>query len=129
MDLGKLLWDRFYITDVDVDITNPVTAAELSEKCLDKYNQLTASEEPDVVREIERIVLLKAIDVNWVQNLTDMSFLKDEIWTRAYAQKDPVQEYKIEGYDMFKQMEDHVEEDVVKMLFGILEGEQGLMLA
>ena len=58
-----------------------------------------------------------------------MSFLKDEIWTRAYAQKDPVQEYKIEGYDMFKQMEDHVEEDVVKMLFGILEGEQGLMLA
>lgn len=69
------------------------------------------------MREIERILLLRAVDNKWMDHIDAMEQLKNGIGLRAYAQRDPVVEYKIEGMDMFEEMINAIKEDTVKMLY------------
>ena len=71
------------------------------------------------MREIERIVLLKAVDNKWMDHIDAMDQLKNGIGLRAYAQRDPVVEYKIEGMDMFEEMVNSIKEETVKMLYHV----------
>ena len=71
------------------------------------------------MREIERIIMLKAIDSNWMNHIDDMDQLRQGIGLQAYGQKDPVVEYRIQGFDMFDNMITNVQEDVVKMIMHI----------
>ncbi len=69
------------------------------------------------VRETERIVLLNSVNQRWMDHIDDMDQLREGISLRAYAQKDPVNEYKLESYDMFDEMVRLIREDTVKKLY------------
>ncbi|MBO7402477.1 MAG: preprotein translocase subunit SecA [Lachnospiraceae bacterium] len=73
----------------------------------------------ETMREIERIIMLRAIDSNWMNHIDDMDQLRQGIGLQAYGQKDPVVEYRIQGFDMFDNMISNVQEDVVKMIMHI----------
>ena len=75
--------------------------------------------EPEQIREIERVVLLKVIDRKWMDHIDDMDQLKQGIGLQAYGQKDPVIQYKMMGYDMFDTMTQGITEDTVSLLMHI----------
>ena len=75
--------------------------------------------EPEQLREIERIALLKSIDQRWTEHIDDMDQLRQGIGLQAYAQKDPKVEYKMIGYDMFGDMTRRITEGTIKLLFRI----------
>ena len=75
--------------------------------------------EPETIREIERVVLLKVIDRKWMDHIDDMDQLKHGIGLQAYGQKDPVVQYKMMGYDMFDEMTRAITEDTVRLLMHI----------
>ena len=75
--------------------------------------------EPEQIREIERVVLLKVIDRKWMDHIDDMDQLKQGIGLQAYGQRDPVIQYKMMGYDMFDTMTQGITEDTVRLLMHI----------
>mgnify|MGYP000105047204 FL=1 len=75
--------------------------------------------EPEQIREIERVVLLKVIDNKWMGHLDDMDALREGIGLQAYGQRDPVVEYKMQGYEMYEAMMAAIQEDTVRILFHI----------
>ena len=68
------------------------------------------------IRELERVVMLKIVDSNWMEHIDAMDDLKDGIGLQAYGQKDPVVQYRIEGMDMFEEMSANIKMEVVKFL-------------
>ena len=70
-------------------------------------------------REVERIVLLRAIDTKWMNHIDDMDQLKESIGLQAFAQRDPVSEYKLRGFEMFQEMTDGIASDTVRMLMRV----------
>ena len=70
-------------------------------------------------REVERIVLLRAIDLKWMNHIDDMDQLKESIGLQAFAQRDPVNEYKLRGFEMFQEMTDGIATDTVRMLMRV----------
>ena len=74
---------------------------------------------PEIMRELERVALLRNVDLKWMDHIDAMSDLKQGIYLRSYAQHDPVVEYRIEGFDMFDQMIEAIREDTVKMLMTV----------
>lgn len=73
----------------------------------------------DNMRELEKVVMLKVVDAKWMDHLDAMENLRQGIGLRAYGQKNPLIEYKIEAYDMFQQMIDSIQEDVVRYMFRV----------
>lgn len=74
---------------------------------------------PEQMREIERVILLKVIDQKWMNHIDDMGILRDGIGLQAYGQKDPLVEYKIAGYEMFDAMINAISEETVRILYHI----------
>ena len=74
------------------------------------------AEKEEHIREIERVCLLRAIDTNWMNHIDDMDLLRQGIGLNAYGQKDPLVEYKMQGYDMFDNMISRVQEDTVRLV-------------
>ena len=72
--------------------------------------------EPESIRELERVVLLKVIDRKWMAHIDDMEILRQGIGLQAYGQRDPLVEYKMAGYDMFDAMTQNIKEETVRML-------------
>jgi preprotein translocase subunit SecA len=97
-----------------------LTAQELKElfktKAYELYGQKEAEFGEELMRELERRVLLKSVDEKWMDHIDAMDQLKYGIGLRAYGQKDPVIEYKREGFDMFDEMIRSIQEDTVKLL-------------
>ena len=91
-------------------------AKELIEKAHQKYAQKEQEFGENVLRELERVVMLKIVDERWMDHIDAMDELKDGIGLRAYGQKDPVVQYRIEGFDMFDQMIEDIQLNVVKVL-------------
>jgi preprotein translocase subunit SecA len=75
--------------------------------------------EPEHIREIERVILLKVIDKKWMAHIDDMTQLRQGITLQAYGSKDPVVEYKFAGFDMFNEMTAAIREDTVKMILHV----------
>lgn len=73
----------------------------------------------DNMRELEKVVMLKVVDAKWMDHLDAMENLRQGIGLRAYGQKNPLIEYKIEAYDMFQQMIESIQEDVVRYMFRV----------
>ena len=78
----------------------------------------------EYLRELERVVMLKVVDQKWMDHIDSMDELKDGIGLRAYGQKDPVVQYRMEGFDMFEQMIEDIKIDVVKMLMNLRKQEE-----
>ena len=75
--------------------------------------------EPEQLRELERVVLLKSIDSKWMDHIDDMEILRQGIGLVGYGQRDPVVEYKMSAYDMFNEMTNSIQEDTVRMLYHV----------
>ena len=76
-----------------------------------------AFSEDNVVRQMEKDILLKVVDAKWIDHLTNIRMLQDGIGLRAYGQKDPLLEYKKESYDLFNNMMSDIQSETVKHLF------------
>ena len=74
----------------------------------------------DKMREVERIILLRVVDAKWMDHIDSMEQLRHGINLRAYAQRDPVIEYKFEAMDMFDEMIASIKEETVRMLFHVV---------
>ncbi len=74
---------------------------------------------PEVIRELERVFLLKTIDRKWMNHIDDMDQLRQGIGLQAYGQRDPLVEYKMSGYEMFEAMTNGIQEDTVRILMHI----------
>ena len=75
--------------------------------------------EPEQIREIERVVILKVTDSRWMDHIDDMDQLRQGIGLQAFGQRDPVVEYRLQGYDMFNDMTESIREETVKMLMHV----------
>ncbi len=75
--------------------------------------------EPEAIRELERVILLKVIDRKWMDHIDDMEQLRQGIGLQAYGQRDPLVEYKMNGYEMFDEMTQNIKEETVRLLLRI----------
>ena len=115
------------LTDGDLRFTkeeySKITKAEITEILQSRMEEIYSKREemftPEIMRELERVALLKNVDLKWMDHIDAMSDLKQGIYLRSYAQHDPVVEYRIEGFDMFDQMIEAIREDTVKMLMTV----------
>lgn len=93
---------------------------QLKEEAVKLYESKEAEfPEPEAIREIERVILLKVIDRKWMDHIDDMDQLRQGAGLQAYAQKDPLVEYKLNGYDMFDEMTQNIREETVRLLFHV----------
>jgi preprotein translocase subunit SecA len=106
---------------LDMNELSELTRVELSDGIVDRLQQKYQEKEDlvgaDVMRQTERIVMLQVIDNQWKDHLLSMDELKQGIGNRAYAQKDPLVEYKKESYELFTAMMDRIEDETVRYLF------------
>ena len=103
----------------ETNINEQKVIEELKQKALDNYAKKGQEIGEDQLSELERVVMLKVVDQKWMDHIDAMDELKDGIGLRAYGQKDPVVQYRIEGFDMFDQMVNDIKIDVVKILINI----------
>ena len=92
----------------------------LKEEAVKLYEEKEAEfPEPEQLRELERVVLLKCIDSKWMDHIDDMEILRQGIGLAAYGQRDPVVEYKMSAFEMFNNMITSIQEDTLRMLYHV----------
>ncbi len=93
---------------------------QLKEEAVKLYESKEAEfPEPEAIREIERVILLKVIDRKWMDHIDDMDQLRQGVGLQAYGQRDPLVEYKLNGYEMFDEMTQNIKEETVRLLFHV----------
>ena len=93
---------------------------ELKEEAVKLYEAKESEfPEPEQLRELERVVLLKCIDSKWMDHIDDMEILRQGIGLAAYGQRDPVVEYKMNAFEMFNSMITSIQEDTLRMLYHV----------
>ena len=93
---------------------------QLKEEAVKLYESKEAEfPEAETIREIERVILLKVIDRKWMDHIDDMDQLRQGIGLAAYGQRDPLVEYKMNGYEMFDEMTQNIKEETVRLLFHV----------
>jgi preprotein translocase subunit SecA len=96
-------------------------------RALEVYEAREEELTPDVMRQIERQLMLRVVDHNWVQHLTSMENLRQGIGLHAYGQRDPLVMYKKEGHEMFQSLQERIRSDVVHTIYhlGVTQGGNG----
>lgn len=106
--------------DLSKDDMEGLTNDDLRDKILElitkRYEDKEAELGSELMRELERVVLLRIVDQKWMDHIDDMDQLKNGIHLRSYGQKDPVIEYKFEGFNMFEEMNRNIQFDAVKVI-------------
>jgi preprotein translocase subunit SecA len=100
-------------------LTADLLTEMVQENAQEAYDRREAELTPDLMREIERRVVLSVLDRKWREHLYEMDYLREGIGLRAMAQRDPLVEYQREGYDMFSAMMDGIKEESVGNLFNL----------
>ena len=104
----------------DEGITKDILIQDLKEKALHIYEAKEAEfPEPEQIREIERVVILKVTDSRWMDHIDDMDQLRQGIGLQALGQRDPVVEYRLQGSDMFNDMTESIREETVRTLMHV----------
>ena len=122
-ELNMLLFNTFgAMFNVDADQVAGVKTADLADTLADRAVQLYEIKEKDfpqeeMIREAERVILLRVIDTKWMDHIDDMDQLRQGIGLAAYGQKDPLVEYRMSGFGMFDEMTANIQEDTVRILF------------
>ncbi len=111
--------DLRFTTEQLAEVTDQQIKDMLNERAMKIYEAREKMFTPEIMREVERVVLLRVVDTKWMQHIDDMEELKRGMYLRSYAQKDPVVEYRIEGFDMFDAMIESIREDTVRLMFTI----------
>jgi preprotein translocase subunit SecA len=101
------------------DLTRDILKDMLMEKAIGIYNEKEEKIGSEQMRELERVILLRVVDMKWMENIDNMDQLRQGIGLRAYGQEDPVIAYQKEGYEMFQEMINSIKEDTVSYLFGV----------
>ena len=117
--------DFNYTSDELDQISRQEITDMLTERAKAIYQKREEDLGTELLREVERVVLLKVVDTKWMAHIDDMDELKRGITLRSYGQKNPVVEYRMEGFEMFDAMVDSIREDTVRMLFTIQVRKQG----
>ena len=122
-DLNKYLIDNYLIAEdikkkVNDDQTlNPVTIADFIADIAEKKYQEKYSKIKDNLAQLEKQVMLQILDVHWKDHLGEMDHLRQSVGLRAYAQKNPKNEYKREAFEMFEVMLNEINSEAIKVLF------------
>lgn len=119
--LGWVLRDEDldYSDDQLEEIKKADVAKLLEDRMLEIYLAKEAEFGGELIRELERVILLKVVDTKWMNHIDDMAELKKGIGLRAFGQKNPVVEYRYEGFEMFDAMVEAIREDTVRMLLTV----------
>ena len=131
-------YDEWDLKSLNLDLLNviptidPVTEDDAKDKSVKELKHLLKERatkayemkesefpEPEHLREVERVVLLKVIDAKWMDHIDDMDQLRQGIGLQAYGQRDPKVEYKMLGYDMFGEMTNAIAHDTIGTLFRV----------
>ncbi len=91
----------------------------LNGRAIDFYTKKEEKVGSEILRELERVILLKVVDLKWMAHIDDMDELRKGIGLRQYGQKNPVVEYRFEGFEMFDAMVESIREETIKLLFTI----------
>ena len=123
-ELNNLLLPTVPLQPVTPDRVNKHNKNSLKQQLKEEAVKLYESKEaefpePEAIREIERVALLKAIDRKWMDHIDDMDQLRQGVGLQAYGQRDPLVEYKLSGYEMFDEMTQNIKEETVRMLFHV----------
>ena len=123
-ELNELLLPTVPIEPVDASrVLKPKKNSlkqQLKEEAVKLYESKEAEfPEAESIREIERVILLKVIDRKWMDHIDDMDQLRQGVGLAAYGQKDPLVEYRMNGFDMFEEMTQNIKEETVRLLFHI----------
>ena len=109
--------------DYDENQIDDVTKNTIVELLEDRMKTIYARKEEEfggqLIRELERVILLKVVDTKWMNHIDDMAELKKGIGLRAFGQKNPVVEYRYEGFEMFDAMVESIREDTIRMLLTV----------
>ncbi|KYO66544.1 preprotein translocase subunit SecA [Thermovenabulum gondwanense] len=125
--LSEYFYDLFLIK-VDFAGLNPEQKSreEIKEELISLLKKAYEKKEEeigsDTLRELEKVVMLKVVDQKWMDHIDAMDQLRQGIGLRAYGQRDPLIEYKIEGFEMFQEMIKNIKEDTLRYLFRIRLG-------
>ena len=111
--------DLRYEGDELSEITREEIADTLIQRAMQIYEEREKEFGSETMREIERVVLLRTVDSKWMQHIDDMEELKQGIYLRAYGQKNPVVEYRIEGFDMFDEMIRAIREETSRLVLSV----------
>ena len=111
--------DLDYDEDDLGDVSKEDIVNTLSTKAGEIFEAKEAEYGSDVMRELERVILLKVVDTKWMAHIDDMEELKKGIGLRSYGQKNPVIEYRYEGFEMFDAMVESIREDTIRMLLTV----------
>ncbi len=101
------------------NITCGEVAQSLIEKAHKRYEEREAEFGSEIMREMERVMLLRSVDTNWMDHIDNMDQLRQGIGLRAYGQHDPVVEYRNDSYDMFSAMTDTIREQTAKLVLTV----------
>src|SRR6185503_5291838 len=117
------LGELFPVASTEEDLAGVTEQHELGERfvaeALEAYEAKEAAVTPDVMRELERVVLLNITDTKWREHLYEMDYLQEGIHLRAYAQRDPLVEYQREAFSMFEALTASIREDFVQYIYRV----------
>lgn len=117
-DISNII-EKEDIEEIDIEyITNMVknkviSFYETKEKTFEAEGHL------DILRQLEKLIMLRVVDKKWMDHIDNMDALKEGIYLRAYGQNNPVQEYKIESFNMFEEMVDSIQKETLKSIFSV----------
>ncbi|MGN0600546.1 MAG: preprotein translocase subunit SecA [Oscillospiraceae bacterium] len=119
MGLFTVTDDFRYTTEELAEVTKDQIKEKLCTRALDFYKTREEKIGSDILRELERVILLKVVDLKWMAHIDDMDELRKGIVLRSYGQKNPVIEYRFEGFEMFDAMVESIREETIRLLFTI----------
>ncbi|HIV86774.1 MAG TPA: preprotein translocase subunit SecA, partial [Candidatus Pygmaiobacter gallistercoris] len=108
-------YDKEQLASLHRDEVGDLLIQRAEKICADKEQKYGSP----IMRELERVVLLRVVDTKWMEHIDNMDELRKGIYLRSYGQRDPVVEYRIEGFDMFDEMVAAIREDTTRMLLTI----------
>ncbi len=123
--LGAIYPISFTLSDLETEVGGRVALdpefliARITDDAMAAYDKREAGLSPEVMRELERKVLLSVLDRKWREHLYEMDYLQEGIGLRAMAQRDPLVEYQREGYDLFAAMMEGIKEEIAGFIFNV----------
>lgn len=123
-ELNTLLLPTIPLKPINTARVNKPKKNSLKQQLKEEAVKLYESKEaefpnPEAIREVERVILLKVIDRKWMDHIDDMEQLRQGVGLQAYGQRDPLVEYKMSGYEMFDEMTQNIREETVRLLFHV----------
>jgi len=119
-ELGQLYPVSFAADDIRHDeLSREEILDRFEDDAMEQYDKRETELGPELVRDLERWVLLQLIDVDWREHLLNMDYLREGIHLRALGQKDPLSEYRLEGHQMFDEMMDNVTREFVRYMYHV----------